>query len=67
MKSYTLLFLYLVEVDRLFNIAMYTVDTVIPISDTTNITATTISATSRSVLDEVDETSKIELMNASKG
>ena len=66
-KSYTLLSLYLVEVHRLLSITMYTVDTVIPISDTTSITPTTISAASRPVLDEVDETSKIELMNASKG
>ena len=66
-KSYTLLSLYLVEVYRLLNITMYTVDTVIPICDNTSITPTTISAASRPVLDEVDVTSKTELMNDSKG
>ena len=66
-KSYTLLSLYLVEVHCLLNITMYTVDTVMPISDTTSITPTTISAASRPVLHEVEVTSKTELMNASKG
>ena len=65
-KLYTLSSLYLVEVHCLLNITMYTVDTVIPISDTTSITPTTISAASRPVLDEDELTSKIELTDDSK-
>ena len=64
-KSYTLISLYLAEVHHLFIITMYTIDTVLPINDAINITPITISATNRPVLDEVEETNKIEVMDDS--
>ena len=46
---------------------MYTVSKVFPIRDANNITPTSMSATNRPVLDNVDELSKIGAVNVSRG
>ena len=51
----------------LLSITVYRALIELTISATTNITPTTISATNRPVLDEIDETSEIEVMDASIG
>ena len=45
---------------------MYKVLIVLPISDTTNITPITINATNTPVLDEVEETNKSDVVEASE-
>ena len=58
---------YLLEVYCFFGNIMYTVSKVFPIRDANNITPTSMSATNRPVLDNVDELSKIGAVNVSRG
>ena len=59
--------MHLLEVYCLFSITVYTVSKVFPISDASNITPTTISATNRPVLDNVDEPSETDAVDVSRG